>query len=90
MRDIVTIPRTDNVFLRDTIVGVTHPHITGGQFLRMSLRIIGVGFQVEIQTHIVNGVTGEEEYFECHEKFINECPVWHAEVVKAVFGDKDS
>jgi hypothetical protein len=87
MKNIVTIPRTDSVFLRESIIGVTNPCVTGGHFLRMSLKIIGVGFQVEIQTEIVNGVTGEEEYFERHEKFIKECQIWHAEVVNAVFGD---
>jgi hypothetical protein len=91
LKDIVTIPRTANVFLRDSIVGITNPHVTGGDFLRLSITIVGIGFSQEIQTGELNTEEGDdtEWSWELHQKFLKECPICHAEVVKAVFGEND-
>lgn len=92
LKNVVRIPRTNNVFLRDSIVGVTEAHATGG-FHRLSITIIGIGFEKEIQTDVISGdeinFYDEDYSHKRYKQVLADCPIWHAEVVKAIFGDED-
>lgn len=93
---IVVIPRTNAVFIRDSIVGVTEAHVSSDPFLRMSLKIVGVGFETEITSAEVKTsmdslptITDLNFKYELRKIVEKEAKIWHAEVVKAIFGDNN-
>lgn len=90
---IVTIPRTNHVFLRESIVGVSDVTVVDAYLVRYSktlcVTIYGVGFEshININIDVPDELYQDSQMFELMSFYTQECDKWHAEVVDVVFGD---